>query len=58
MWTIDLAASELGSPLNSSLAPAQSCYTICEYVCVRFTDLLVDKMVAQIVKNVPAMQET
>ena len=27
-------------------------------MCVRFTDLLVDKMVAQMVKNVPAMQET
>ena len=25
---------------------------------MRFTDLLVDKMVAQMVKNVPAMQET
>ena len=25
---------------------------------MRFTDLLVDKMVAQIVKSVPAMQET
>ena len=49
---------QVGSPLNSSLAPAQRCYTICAYVCVRFIDSLVDKMVTQMEKHVPAMQET